>query len=126
MAGGWKHQARRWCAEGMPDVSAPRGQAGTWLLDPDYILITQGYGGEPGNLGGGSIAASDAGFVTQVFEGEIESFNGNIVLEANHAIVAEAKGNFDLYVHGNLTLRTLNATAASTPVGALHGCAPRH
>ena len=110
---------------GMPDVSAPRGQAGTWLLDPDYILITQGYGGEPGNLGGGSIAASDAGSVTQVFEGEIESFNGNIVLEANHAIVAEGESNFDLYVHGNLTLRTLNATAASTPVPAPFTDAPR-
>jgi filamentous hemagglutinin family protein len=95
---------------GMPDVSAPKGRAGTWLLDPDYILITQGVEETP-VLGDGSILAGDPGDVTEVFTNELESFPGEaILLEAKHGIVAGGEYNYDLTVYGNLTLRTLNTT----------------
>ncbi len=101
---------------GMPDVGAPQGKAGTWLLDPDYILITQGTAETP-VLGDGSILASDPGGVTEVFTNELESFPGGaILLEANHAILAGGEYNYDLTVNGNLTLRTLNtAEPPATP-----------
>ncbi|MCA0212027.1 MAG: filamentous hemagglutinin N-terminal domain-containing protein [Proteobacteria bacterium] len=94
---------------GMPDVGAPQGKAGTWLLDPDYILISEGTPETP-VLGDGSILAGDPGGVTEVFTNELESFDGDISLEANHAIVAGGEYNYDLTVYGNLTLRTLNTT----------------
>lgn len=94
---------------GMPDVSAPQGKAGTWLLDPDYILITQGTAETP-VLGDGSILAGDPGGVTEVFSNELETFNGDITLEANHAILAGGEYNYSLNLNGNLTLRTLNTT----------------
>ena len=94
---------------GMPDVSAPNGKAGTWLLDPDYIVISDGSG-EPG-LGDGSISAAESSGVTEVFKSEIEGFEGDILLEANHAIKAVSEYvDFDLTVKGNLTLRTLNTS----------------
>jgi filamentous hemagglutinin family protein len=96
---------------GMPDVSAPNGKAGTWLLDPDYILISDGSG-DPG-LGDGSISAAESSGVTEVFKSEIEGFEGDILLEANHAIKAVSESEyfgFDLTVNGNLTLRTLNTS----------------
>lgn len=94
---------------GMPDVSAPNGKAGTWLLDPDYILITPGTEETP-VLGDGSILAGDPGGVTEVFTNELGNFEGDITLEANHAILAGGEYNYDLTVNGNLTLRTLNTT----------------
>jgi filamentous hemagglutinin family protein len=94
---------------GMPDVSAPNGKAGTWLLDPDYILITPGTEETP-VLGDGSILAGDPGGVTEVFANELVNFEGDITLEANHAILAGGEYNYDLAVNGNLTLRTLNTT----------------
>jgi hypothetical protein len=60
---------------GVPDVSAPKGKAGTWLLDPDYILITKGVPETPA-LGDGSILAGDPGGVTEVFTHELESLFG--------------------------------------------------
>jgi filamentous hemagglutinin family protein len=95
---------------GVPDVSAPKGKAGTWLLDPDYILITNGVPETP-VLGDGSILAGDPGGVTEVFTHELENFSGHIMLEANHAILAGGEYSYDLYGLGSdLTLRTLNTT----------------
>jgi filamentous hemagglutinin family protein len=94
---------------GVPDVSAPKGKAGTWLLDPDYILITNGVPETPA-LGDGSILAGDPGGVTEVFTHELEHFSGHIMLEANHAILAGGEYGYDLYLGSDLTLRTLNTT----------------
>ncbi len=94
---------------GVPDVSAPKGKAGTWLLDPDYILITNGVPETPA-LGDGSILAGDPGGVTEVFTHELENFSGHIMLEANHAILAGGEYSYDLYLGSDLTLRTLNTT----------------
>ncbi len=99
---------------GLPDVGAPRGRAGEWLLDPDYIRIVDGYEEVP-VLGESGILAGDPGGVTTVYTNEIESFNGSLLLlEASHAIVADGESSFELNVNTNLTLRTLNTTEPPT------------
>ncbi|MFM9879945.1 MAG: hypothetical protein ACKVOO_06000, partial [Burkholderiaceae bacterium] len=102
---------------GLPDVSAPQGQAGLWLLDPDYIEIAGGAAPSPSPNPPGPppmMALQVVGGMgtTTLYESELESFDGQIELRANHAIVATTLSSlFDegLVVRGGLTLSTVNA-----------------
>ncbi|MFM9880849.1 MAG: beta strand repeat-containing protein, partial [Burkholderiaceae bacterium] len=96
---------------GLPDVSAPMGQAGLWLLDPDFIELAGGPIPSPGPVPGPFPSGQPLGGATVLYETELEQFVGNIALIANHAIVATTANAFNggLQIRSGLTLSTVNA-----------------
>ncbi|AKJ27900.1 hypothetical protein AAW51_1209 [Caldimonas brevitalea] len=78
---------------GVPDVSAPMGQGGRWLLDPESIVIRAGSGST--NFDGNLPEEELPGQATEVFESELEaffSFGSTVTIEATRAITAEGWG----------------------------------
>ncbi|MCM5681353.1 filamentous hemagglutinin N-terminal domain-containing protein [Schlegelella sp. S2-27] len=105
---------------GLPDVSAPSGQAGTWLLDPDQVVIRAGFGsgGFTGDVAAGDVAP------TEVFENEIEGYSGNLTIQARRAITGAdwggasgSDGILDAPVNGGLRLETTDASCPTSPCG---------
>ncbi|MBI2969793.1 MAG: filamentous hemagglutinin N-terminal domain-containing protein, partial [Gammaproteobacteria bacterium] len=78
---------------GSVNLSAPQGDTGWLLLDPESITIEGGAGNATfaGNATNGTIAFEDA--LSTVFESEIEGTDANILLQANVGI--SANGTFD-------------------------------
>lgn len=68
-----------------PDVSAPGGTAGTVLLDPDFITITNAPSGDLDPLLP-DILASDPPASGQVSISALEAATGDIILQANSGI----------------------------------------
>ncbi|MCW7537319.1 filamentous hemagglutinin N-terminal domain-containing protein [Aquabacterium sp. A7-Y] len=107
---------------GVPDVSAPRGPGGTWLLDPEAVVIHAGPlpSSTSTSVGGdGELLADEApGQTTAVYESEIESFGqlgGTVRIEATRAITGEgwAAGDTLQLLQGvSLHLETKDATCA--------------
>ena len=101
------------------DAAAPNGEAGTFLLDPDVIIIAQGNGDSASLNTGTAIATANAtsaetGFT--VFEEKIEAitFTGvHVILEADDLITMQdlfansGDGILDVY-SGGITLRILD------------------
>lgn len=105
---------------GLPDVSAPKGTAGTWLLDPDQVVIRQGTGS--GGLAG-DVAASDPS-PTEIYESEIEvDFSGNLTIQARKSIVgagwtaASGSNGLQAPTGGALKLETTDASCPTSPCG---------
>lgn len=99
---------------GLPDVGAPQGRGGTWLLDPDQVLILPGSGSF--NFSG-QMDADDPG-PTQIYQEEIESFSGvDIRIEARQGITASGWGSGSQLIiseGSSLTLRTTDASCPTT------------
>ena len=74
--------------DGKVDTSAPNGQSGTLLLDPDFILIRNAGGGtDDAQIADGSIAFGDGGAATfNISETALAALTGNITLQANNKI----------------------------------------
>ncbi|MDW8463284.1 MAG: CHAT domain-containing protein [Geminocystis sp.] len=79
--------------QGRVDTSAPRGNSGTLLLDPENVLIVdQTSAGDDFQLSDGQVLAGDgAGRDYTISRGILESLSylSNIVIEANNNIVIE-------------------------------------
>ncbi|WP_149538147.1 two-partner secretion domain-containing protein [Siccirubricoccus phaeus] len=84
------------------DVSAAAGRAGTLSLDPDVINIVASGTAVPGNVAGGDLPAT-----LDLTVATIDSFVGNLVLEAVQTINVNAAVNKT--AAGSLTLRTTGA-----------------
>jgi filamentous hemagglutinin family protein len=104
------------------DVSAPRGASGSVLLDPQRIRVTDAAAGPDDVVGDpltptlGTITANtapDTGAVL-VRTADINTFIGNLILEAALGITVEAAVNKPL---GNLTLRTLEPAGTTGLTG---------
>jgi filamentous hemagglutinin family protein len=104
---------------GRADLSARRGRMGTLLLDPDAIVIQGGSGISDPNFTGGTITAGAGGTLATIYEADLEAISGNILLEAANKIsfVGLAFGGGGLFLNGDLTLRTTNATSIATGMG---------
>ncbi len=78
-------------------TSAPAGEAGNWLLDPDDLSIVD-TGSEDTTLSGGVLAFGDGGSIilTDTIEGALLS--GNVTLQANN----------DIKVQGSVNVETAN------------------
>lgn len=105
---------------GLPDVSAPKGAAGTWLLDPDQVVIRAGFGS--GGLAG-DVGAGDPG-PTEIYEGEIEGFGGSLTIQARKSIVGAdwgtacgSNGILETPTGGAFKLETTDATCPTSPCG---------
>lgn len=110
--------------QGVPDVGAPKGKGGLWLLDPDFIEIAAGVAPAPGDFSGSITGGSGA---TTIYQDELEGFSGtDILLEANHAIKATATGSYTTFNSLNLsgkslTLRTVNTALPPAAPPAFDG-----
>ena len=106
---------------GLPDVSAPQGAAGTWLLDPDQVVIRAGFGGSGLT---GDVGAGDAG-PTEIFENEIEGYSGNLTIQARKSIIGAdwssgacgSDGILDTPIGGAFKLETTDASCPTSPCG---------
>jgi filamentous hemagglutinin family protein len=97
-----------------PDVRAPNGQLGTWLLDPDEIIIQAGASGSGPMTFPGTVKDALTG-TTVIFEDDIEAYNaGNILLEANGRIGTNGTFTGGLSLNNNTTMRTLNTAAGAS------------
>ena len=70
---------------GHGDASAVEGEAGTWVIDPDFLTIIDGGGG---NLDGTLDTSTSANTIDTISETYLESLTGgtNIILQANDTI----------------------------------------
>ena len=97
---------------GQVDVSAPKGTIGTILLDPTALTIINGAAGsgdQDGNLNPtGTILASGADTPNnQVSNGEIDSLQGSIVLQAKNTLTIDNNTPITLLPNASLALDTL-------------------
>lgn len=98
--------------QGVPDVGAPRGKGGQWLLDPDFIEIAAGVAPAPSGFSG---SISGGSGVTTIYQDELEGFGGtDILLEAHHAIKATATGSYTTFSSLNLSGKSLTLRTANT------------
>ncbi len=111
---------------GDADLGSDRGAAGTLLLDPERILITDsegdGSGGNPVEDADGDlpeIFAGDPGATSRVSRGKLESLagNANIVLEATQEVrLQNLAGNELALATGSGNSVTLRTTAAGSSI----------
>ncbi|WP_241687844.1 filamentous hemagglutinin N-terminal domain-containing protein [Janthinobacterium sp. 17J80-10] len=93
------------------DISAPKGKAGSLLLDPRDIIVqggTTGASGDSALINDNFVDSADADAVTDITisEGKLESLVGNITLQASQDV------KFETFSDGNLYLS--NVTNGST------------
>ena len=102
---------------GTVDLSAAKGKAGTFLLDPATLRIIAGSGGsQNGAAAGGSIPGNGAdqgsgSNVNTVSKSVLEGIagNANIVLEATGQITVETSLALQTGVNNGFTLRSLSS-----------------
>ncbi|WP_247884778.1 filamentous hemagglutinin N-terminal domain-containing protein, partial [Azospirillum formosense] len=102
---------------GSVDLSAPKGAAGTFLLDPESLRIVSSAGGsQDGAAGDGTIGVNDPNLgsgdaVNTVSKQVLESIagNANIVLEASGQITVETSLDLQTIAGHSFTLRSLTS-----------------
>ncbi|NEP14886.1 MAG: filamentous hemagglutinin N-terminal domain-containing protein [Symploca sp. SIO2C1] len=73
---------------GEVDTSAPHGNFGTLLLDPEDIIIVDGVGVDDGELADGEILSTDSpGATFTISSRTLGALTGNVLLEASNDIV---------------------------------------
>lgn len=104
---------------GNVDVSAPNGNPGTLLLDPENIRVVNGAEGGQNDsaLSDGQILAGESPEATfTISERTLESTQGNVVLEANNNITIDDLGDNALSLSGDSI--SFRADADSSGAGA--------
>ncbi|QKQ26060.1 filamentous hemagglutinin N-terminal domain-containing protein [Candidatus Reidiella endopervernicosa] len=105
--------AKKVVFQGGIDASAPNGENGVLLIDPDHIVIldqsatTSGVSGSTIN----ATSAATSGSITYIKEDTIEGLSADVFLEANQSITMNdlvTDGVLDLGDY-NIVLQTLNA-----------------
>lgn len=97
------------------DTSAPKGRAGTVLLDPDFIVISNGVSGaDDGQVSDNNVFATDGvGLTYTISEQAIEALSsGAILLQANKGITLNNLSDNLLQLNSGITsfkLETLNS-----------------
>lgn len=97
------------------DTSAPKGQAGTVLLDPDFIVISNGVSGaDDGQVADNNVFATDGvGLTYTISEQAIEALSsGVILLQADKGITLNNLSDNLLQLNSGITsfkLETLNS-----------------
>ncbi|KAA0687842.1 filamentous hemagglutinin N-terminal domain-containing protein [Azospirillum brasilense] len=99
------------------DLSAPKGAAGTFLLDPESLRIVSSAGGsQDGAAGDGTIGVNDPNLgsgdsVNTVSKQVLEGIagNANIVLEASGLITVETSLDLQTIAGHSFTLRSLTS-----------------
>ncbi|WP_247886522.1 filamentous hemagglutinin N-terminal domain-containing protein, partial [Azospirillum brasilense] len=102
---------------GSVDLSAPKGAAGVFLLDPESLRIVSSAGGsQDGAAGDGTIGVNDPNLgsgdaVNTVSKQILESIagNANIVLEASGLITVETSLDLQTIAGHSFTLRSLTS-----------------
>ncbi|MDQ2103304.1 filamentous hemagglutinin N-terminal domain-containing protein, partial [Azospirillum isscasi] len=102
---------------GSVDLTAPKGAAGVFLLDPESLRIVGSTGGsQDGAATDGTIGVNDpnlggGGNVNTVSKGVLESIagNANIVLEASGQITVETSLDLQTTAGHGFTLRSLTS-----------------
>ncbi len=115
--------------EAKVDTTAPRGRTGTWLLDPDYIVITAGEGSGTQLDGSGTLAlGADPGATDYISPTTIVNAlaTTNVTLEAAQDIevdspVLYASGNaLSLMAQGNIYAFASIQNSQATGGGAIN------
>ncbi|MEQ1889158.1 MAG: filamentous hemagglutinin N-terminal domain-containing protein, partial [Alphaproteobacteria bacterium] len=100
--------------DGKVDTSAPNGNSGTLLLDPDDIIIVNGIGAnDPEFQFDGKIFFADGGGTFTISEGAVESLTGTLVLEANNSI------HINTLADGVLSLSSTTSISFKTGAGGI-------
>ncbi|TWA72857.1 hypothetical protein FBZ82_102458 [Azospirillum brasilense] len=103
---------------GSVDLTAPKGAAGTFLLDPESLRIVSSAGGsQDGAAADGTIGVNDPNLgsgaaVNTVSKQVLESIagNANIVLEASGSITVETSLDLQTTAGHSFTLRSLTTS----------------
>ncbi|QCO18067.1 filamentous hemagglutinin N-terminal domain-containing protein (plasmid) [Azospirillum brasilense] len=103
---------------GSVDLTAPKGAAGTFLLDPESLRIVSSAGGsQDGAAADGTIGVNDPNLgsgdaVNTVSKQVLESIagNANIVLEASGLITVETSLDLQTIAGHSFTLRSLTSS----------------
>ncbi|MCT7958383.1 beta strand repeat-containing protein, partial [Laspinema palackyanum] len=106
---------------GNVDLSAPNGNLGTLLLDPENIIIKNGPGGANNSeLSDNQIFASDGSGTFTIAEQALESINGyaDVTLEATNDITIEDLSDNELTFASGWGDITFNADADSDGSGS--------
>jgi filamentous hemagglutinin family protein len=114
---------------GNVNTSAANGEFGTWLLDPQDVVIKSGsHDGDDTGSGSGSQNVLTAGgtiYTTtpttfDIYESEIEgqSATTNITIQATHGVTTSGSGTVTLASNSNLTIQTRNDAGDGLNTGA--------
>ncbi len=99
---------------GSIDVTAPKGAAGTILLDPDNLTIVSGQSSTAQISNGNTVTAGSPSTDAVISAGTIDGLTGNIVLQAQTNLFVNAP----VTLNGQASSLTLDAVTGNIQVNA--------